>query len=216
MRPGWSVSRTSRGFSLVEALVVFTLLGILSYLFVWILVPSMQFTAQGAARVDVQQLSVLCANRIARDLQQKSAKGAISLYDRSQADPLGEPVVLGMVVYGDVNQLGRRLWEPRVLSYYWDRSAKEVYARAWPPTPPAALSVDPLPTDRPTELESGDLLALAQGGRPVAKRVVEFDARWLDAEAKSAVILEISVEQDVAGKRAPARFDYQRVVALRN
>lgn len=199
--------------------MVVALIGIIGALFVWILVPSMHFTAKGAARVDVQQLAVLSTNRIARDLQQLGAKGAVTLYSRAQADPLAQPVVIAMVPYEDVNQTGRRLWEQRVVSYYWDRGERTVYWRTWPPGGPAALSVDPLPSDRPSEFTPTDLLDLAglgSGGRQLAKRVVDFDALWLDPDAKAAVILRMSVEQETAGKHAPERFDYEKVVALRN
>ncbi len=211
--------RRSSGFTLIESLIVFALVGLLATLFIWFLVPSMQFTAKGAARVDVQQLAVLCADRITRDLQQKSARGAVTLHDRAAADPASQPVVMAMVPYKDVNQRGRRVWEQELIVYYWDRSERTVYRREWPPAPPANLSVDPLPTSRASEFLPADLLDLAApgvGGRQVARRVADFDARWLDSDAKAALVVEVSVEQEVAGKHAPERFEYQRVVALRN
>jgi type II secretory pathway pseudopilin PulG len=212
----WKARAGKQGFTLIETLITFTLLAIVGYLFVWILVPSMQMTAKGAARVDVQQLAVLTADKMSRDLQNVSARGAVTLYSRAQADPLGHPVVMAMIPFDDVDQKGRREWEQKVHTYYWNRTDKTISVRVWPPGPPAALSVNPLPLERPTELETADLLALAVQGREMARRVVEFDARWLDDNVKKAVVLEIRVEQEVAGKTSAERFDYQRVVSLRD
>lgn len=205
-----------RGFTLLELLIGLALFGLLSLMFIWFLVPTMRMTSLGSTRVDIQQMAVLASNRIAADLMGTSPSG-VSLHSRAQADPTLEPVVVAMVPLRDLDENGHRVWKGQVVSYFWDRSSSKLLLRHFPPGPPAALSIDPLPLDRPSQFPAADLLALANTAGPtitVASKVVSFDVNRITGGRAFAI--DIAIEQGVSGKNQAERFDYKKVVSLRN
>lgn len=205
------------GFTLVELLIGLTLLSLLTLMFAWFIVPALRMASLGTTRVDIQQMAVLACNKVAADLQ-GSARLAVSLHSRAAADPGNDPVVVAMVPIKDVDQNGRRIWKQEVVTYFWDRNTRLLLRRTFPPGPPASLSVDPLPVVGPTRFSTADLLALANPAAPVirvASRVVNFDATKL-SEPADAYVVDISIEENVSGKRQAERFDYKKVVSLRN
>lgn len=216
-----SASRTDRGFTIPEVLVAAALLGLLTTLFVWFLVPALRMSAQGAARADLQQMAVLGTNRIAADLQD-TAVGGVSILPRAVTDPTNDPVVLAMVPIEDVDTEGRRLWRDELVVYLWDRAQQRLYRKTWPPAPPASLSVDPLPTNRPSSFTAADLLSLAATPngteRSVATGVVHFDVLHAGGAGPltQPLTVEIGIEQDIPGQETDERFDFVKTVTLRN
>ena len=209
------MSRT-KGFTLVELLVAFALLGLLALMFVWFIVPTMRMASLGTTRVDIQQMAVLACNRIAAELLDTSPSG-VSLYSRAQADPAADPVVVAIVPLRDIDESGHRVWENRVSVYFWQRSTGKLLLRHYPPGPPGALTVNPLPVDRPTQFPTVDLLALANASAQavnVANKVVSFDVTRVTGRRAYAV--DMSIEEGVSGKQQAERFDYKKVVSLRN
>lgn len=211
------MSRTSRnGFTLIELLVGLALLGLLSLMFVWFLVPTLRMASLGTTRVDIQQMAVLAANRIAADLL-KSSPAGVSLHSRALADPTSAPVVVAVIPLADLDEEGRRVWESEVTAYFWERTGSRLLLRHFPPGPPAALSIDPLPIDRPSLLPTADLLALADPSASVvtvATKVASFDVTRLPGGRAFAI--DITIEQGVSGKHQAERFDYKKIVSLRN
>ena len=208
--------RCTRGFTLVELLVAFALLGLLSLMFVWFIVPSMRMASLGTTRVDIQQMAVLACNRVATELLDTAPSG-VSLHSRAQADPTSEPVVVAIVPLRDIDENGHRVWENVVSVFFWQRSDGRLLLRHFPPGPPGALSVNPLPVDRPSQLPTTDLLALANASASVvdvASKVVAFDV--IRVTGGRAFSVELSIEKGVAGKQQAERFDYKKVVSLRN
>lgn len=203
-----------RAFTLVELLITLSLLVLLSFLFFWVLVPSVRLASQGSTKVDVQETAILCTERIAREIQNHSGRGGVSLFSLADGTP-DQPVVVGIIPYLDVDDKGGKLWAQEVRCFYWDRSSHRVLYRTWPPGPPAALSKDPLPTGRATELTPADLLDLAVEGIPVTQNVVLFDTRWSNPDKKESVEIELRVEKAVSGKTKPESYDYTRVVYMR-
>lgn len=206
----------TRAFTLIELLVAFALLGLLSLMFVWFIVPSMRMASLGTTRVDIQQMAVLACNRVAAELLNTSPSG-VSLHSRTQADPASDPVVVAIVPIRDIDESGHRVWENKVSVYFWLRSSGKLLLRHFPPGPPGALSVNPLPVDRPTQFPTTDLLALANASASVvniATKVVAFDVTRVTGGRAFAV--ELSIEEGVAGKQQAERFDFKKVVSLRN
>ena len=210
-----SALKIKGAFTLVELLIGFTLLAVLSFMFVWFIVPVMRMANLGTARVDIQQTAVLACNRIATDLLRSSPSG-VSLHSRAAADP-AEPVVLAVIPIKDVDTEGRRVWDTNVVTFFWDRDKKWLLRRTFPPAPPGSLTIDPLPDYRPSRLAVSDLLALADSNAPyirLATRVVNFDAAPFAGDRAFAI--DLSIEEGVSGKRQAERFDYRKIVSLRN
>lgn len=209
----FSSTGRQNGFTLIELLVGFVLLGLLSMMFVWFIVPVMRMVQLGTTRVDIQQMAVLACNRIAADLQ-RSAPSGVSLHSKVAADPGSEPVVVGIVPIDDVDEEGRRVWDTEVIAFFWRRESKKLFRRA---VHQDGLSVD-LATNRPTTLPTVDLIAVADPDAakvvPIATRVVSFDTTQLTGGRAFAI--DISLEEGVSGKHKPERFDYRKVVSLRN
>ena len=198
------------GMTLLELIVTSGLVVVLGSLFVWFLVTTSQVTSQGSARVDIQQRAALLTRRIAKDLE-NSSRGAVSLYSKAQPEPF---VVVVAIPLEDVDADGGRVWAQEVSGYIWSEDDQELFFRGWPPQDnPSAFAVEPLPTNYAYRLQDSELEDYAKGtGVKLAERIVDFDAKWVG----EAVNLLISIEQDVAGKQAPLRFDYERVVTVRN
>lgn len=181
-------------------------------MFVWFLVPTMRMASLGTARVDIQQMAVLACNRVAADLQDSSA-AAISLHSRVVADPVSQPVVAAMVPIKEVDSQGKRVWEQVVVVYFWERDSKKLLRRPMK-SGDHGLS---LPADRPTKLAPSELLPLAAAGTSgtqLASRVVNFDAT--EIVPGRAFAIDIGIEEGVSGKQKAERFDYKKVVSLRN
>lgn len=198
---------------MLELIVGTALLGLLAAMFVWFLIPTMRIANLGTTRVDIQQMAVLACNRLAADLQDSSGE-AISLHSGAAADPLSQPVVVAMIAIKDVDSQGRRVWEPQVTAYAWDRGSQRLLRRTYPPG--SGLSV-PLPVDRPTRFAAADLLLLAEptpSSTQLASRVVDFDTT--EIVTRRAYAITIAIEEGVSGKHKAERFDYKKIVSLRN
>ncbi len=209
-----------RALTLIEILVAATLLTLVTTLFLWFLVPTLRYTSRGTARADIQQMAILAGNKILADVKNSDIAG-ISIHPRSAADPSG-PVVLALIPIDDVDPEGRRIWKPSVVVYYWERSSGHLFRKEWPPVPPGALSVDPLPTNRPSQLATVDLLTLATSTngseRSIAGDVVHFDIRHTGSGTTlgQPLTFEISIEQKVPGQQGLERFDLTQTVTLRH
>ncbi|MGE0489676.1 MAG: hypothetical protein AB7S38_10730 [Vulcanimicrobiota bacterium] len=208
----------NRAFSLLELLVASGLLLLLGTLFVWFLVPSVRYSSQGAARVDLEQMVTLALDRIGNDLQHTVARGVS--YHPLAAAGASDPVVLAIVPQADVDADGRRIWSQEVVVYFWDRSAHKLYRRTWPPGPPASLSVPtPLPTNRPTSFGVADLLALCDpaGTRSVATDVTRFDVSHAGPGASIVPPLRIDLELSrQVGPNQTETFANTKTITLRN
>ena len=132
------MSRVRRAYTLIEVLFGAGLLGLLTALFVGVLVPVLRASARNATRIGVQEGAMVALQRLSKDLQSSTVAG-VGLLE-------GDPCVLSVHRLADVvtTDPPSQVYENQFVVYCYVSSQARLTRRVWPETSDPNQTLDGL------------------------------------------------------------------------
>lgn len=205
---------SARGFSLVEILVVCSLLALVLTGVVSALTAAFRNSARYSARVEMQEQASLVLDMIRVDLE-RSASSAVTLLPQVLPN---QPSGLAIQRLAGFTGQGTQEWEPQLLVYYWLPSSQRLKKESWQAGLPPALPVILLDT-RPSRITQQDLFDIindAGSERVLATGVQQFEVGLASPPAMQPLVIGLTLERQVPGRASPERFQLRRFITLRN
>ncbi len=198
--------RSQRGHSLVEILLVATLMLVVLTLVVQIVVPMSKGSVRASQQVGLQQLAAVAVDRLVQELQAAPRDAIVSLPPTAPTDP---KVRLSIHPMGDVGPGGDQSF-PNLYFFYWlDEPNRRIWRAPWS----RAFGFDEFPALVPTSTQFNAAIASPPTGARVAvSNVKTFEVTLLPFRAQ----LHLVLEQPAPDGRPPETFELRRDVVLPN
>lgn len=192
--------RREGGLTLIELVVVMGLFVLLTVLLGGFLRDLARSSGSANVRAGLQTEALLHSEDMLGLLRQTTLTGLSVRGD-------GPKPGFGATPLKSVTNSGQRVWDSKLVMYYWAPESRVLYLQSSPPASlPAGLSFQPA---RPPAIEPDQLDAMLSGGRPLSNRVVAFDVRLND----DRLTLRLALEQTV--KNAPTQhYEVQREMTI--
>ncbi len=200
-----------RGFSLLEALLACTLLSLLLTLLIQVLVPMARGSVRGTQQAGLQQITVLAAGQVERDLAATPPAG-LALFP---APSPGGPSAASLHRLLDVAADGSPVFATDLVLLWWDPDRRQLGRRRWPPAPPTTA-------ETPTSARCftpgiGLVNQVLATSNPAEERVLAGDVSLFSLTlAGPLATLRLVCEAAAPDGKPPESFEVRKVIVLRN
>lgn len=198
-------SAQQRAHSLLEIMLVATLMLVLLTLIVQVLVPMSKGSVRASEQVGLQQLAAVALDRLVSELQSAPREAIAVLPPAAPTDP---PVRLAIHPLGGVGPTGQQSYPNQFVLYWFDPAARRLWRAPWQ----ADFGFEGATLVPSSAQFNAAIAAPPAGTRVAAAHVNEFEVTLEPLRVQ----IRLALEHPAPDGRPPETFELRRDVLLPN